>query len=203
MTREEYVMLNKELMHDKIILEGQLKRLEQDIKKVGQNPAKADEVLKLKKEETALKKELAAVKEKMTKNYEAKKKAESETFISKAKDAIEKAKDKIAQKMPSTEQVKNLTAAGITAIGIEQDLKSVAKYEMPKPPSNERIIENRKEQKTQSELVFEKVDKLKGEFEKLSHAKEIEQEAKKQEMERQRRIDEMLKKQELKKGKTL
>ncbi|MBL7737004.1 MAG: hypothetical protein JNL51_16220 [Chitinophagaceae bacterium] len=254
MTREEYAALNKELMRDKIRLEEQLKRVETQIKNLEKSPDKIEELKKLKNEENAIRKgltsvkekmaknyenkrnaenairkELTSVKEKMTKNYENKKSAENKKNAEN-ESLLVKAKDKVIKKLPSMDDVKRMTAAGITVIGLGQDLKEILKPDLSNIPKNEQlIIQNKGEQKTRSELVFDKMEKLKGDFEKLNDAREKEKEEKlnqllkeskaasktteketnndtekkQEDLERQKRIEMFMQNKEMTKNKTL
>lgn len=200
MTREEYVALNKELMHDKISLEGDLKHLQAEIKKNEQKPDKKEEVTKLKKEEDKIKKELALVKQKMTKNYEAKKEAEKKTITNKAvdygKDLIEKAKE-----YGKYYQIgRNVSKAVMEGASVYKGAPDIHL----KP---QVVVENIQQEKKIEEKMVEKLAKLKVEELKNKPQKknenQNESEKKQQEIDRQKRIEEFMKNKEMTKGKTL
>jgi len=200
MTREEYVALNKELMHDKITLEGQLKRTEAQIKNLEKNPDKKEELKNLKKEETSIRKELATVKEKMTKNYEAKKQAEKETISSKAinygKEMIEKAKE-----YGKYYQIgRNVSKAVMEGASVYKGAPDI--HLRPTV-----VVQNIQQEKKTEEKMIEKLAKLKVEELKNKPQKEDknekEAEKKQQEIDRAKRIEEFMKNKEMTKGKTL
>ncbi|MBL7736750.1 MAG: hypothetical protein JNL51_14930 [Chitinophagaceae bacterium] len=195
MTREEYVALNRELMHDKISLEGQLRRTEAEIKKIDQNPDKKEELAKLKKEEAEIKKELALVKEKMTKNYEARKQAESKTIASKVKDYGKERLEKAKAYKRQYEIVRNVSKAVMEGASVYKGAPDI--HLRPQP---QVVVESIKHEEKVEEKLIRKSAKLK-EAELLNKASKRDDnkndaEKKQEEIERAKRIEEIMKKKE-------
>lgn len=168
MTREEYAAAKFQLDQAELKLNEQLKKNNSEIKKLEKEPDKREELAKFKKEEADIKKHLNDIKKQKTKNLDAKKNAEKIVF---------------------KEKVMLTLGAAITAVGLYQDTKDLIKPESLTKPSVERIIENKKEQKTKSQLDHERIEKSKGQFEKLADAEGIKNEMEKEKAEKLRQIE--------------